>query len=71
MAQLVEWSLPTPKVRGLNPVIGIAYLLSADSGTVGRAVAFDTRGPQLQSSHMSVDSESQEEKWFKIITLLS
>ena len=22
VAQLVEWSLPTPEVRGLNPVIG-------------------------------------------------
>ena len=31
VAQLVEWSLPTPKVRSLNPVIGklhIAYILS-------------------------------------------
>ena len=31
MAQLVEWSLPTPKVYGSNPIIGkilIEHLLS-------------------------------------------
>ena len=27
MAQLVEWSLPVPEVRGLNPVIGNIYYL--------------------------------------------
>ena len=25
VAQLVEWSLPIPEVRGSNPVIGIFY----------------------------------------------
>ena len=28
VAQLVEWLLPTPEIRGLNPVISKFYLLS-------------------------------------------
>ena len=25
VTQLVEWSLPTPEIRGLNPIIGKLY----------------------------------------------
>ena len=28
VAQLVEWSLPTPEIHGTNPVIGNYFLLS-------------------------------------------
>ena len=30
MAQLAEWLLPTPEVRGLNPVISMYVLLTAE-----------------------------------------
>ena len=70
MAQLIERSLPMPKVRGLNPVIGkflewTNFLLSVEKtkinkrrgrgcASVGRAVSTDTRNLQFESCHWQI-----------------
>ena len=65
MAQFVEQLLPTPEVGGSNTV-HIEHLSTVNCiektsikkrgrgsgcGSVGRAVAFNTRGPRFDSSH--------------------
>ena len=37
VAQLVEWSLPTPEVRGSNPGIKIFFQLSTEENKVKEA----------------------------------
>ena len=65
MAQLVEWSLPTPEVRGSNPVIDklyITYSLQTDKNIEKRTgkgpIEKKIREPwssQVKRSHLGND----------------